>query len=584
MSSRAVSCGPSRAERKPVLNTQQLPAAAGSYGRRLGLMNPPDLADSSEHTEIEPMTTTLMEFLQALYPDPIRPGRLWIRTSSHSSGKQRSHWVHTLGEAATEAYRQRRSRDAFFGIALHDPRIARKLARTRWPRVQEPSLRGCFDSAVALPALWAEIEPADSESSSKQEAYRLLRAISVPPSIIVHTGTGYQVYWLLRELWLLDTEADRAEAKHWLRRVQGALDRVARPRGWRVDQRGDLARLLRCPNTLNLEGPAAREITLRHFPGVPTPGAGRAGDHRYELADFAALPEPPEESALEHLLGDAAPLSSVAQPVHFEPIVTGCAWLRQGVLNSHRLPVREWQLMIRIAGCCVIGGLDGRQLVHRLSEQHPGYSAHKTGEQLVHVLRHTEPPACRWIARHLSAGQKHCAACEHFGRSGSPLDLGRPVVSPQLANLPPTLAPGGPHPVRGREAREIRIPKALPGEAIVHHDLVIGLAELLSDLSGVATAREIVEHLAHSHPRAYPRLRAALAELFRHLGRERLPSPLQLSGALRSHRSRAVQGVCLEHGKKTYRGVGWTVCKVTRAQSPAETRSLGDPEKEPPHV
>ena len=74
-----------------------------------------------------PITT--IEFLHALYPDPVHPGELLVWTASKSNGKQRSHWVYTLDQANTEAHRYRSSRQAFFGVALHDSLKARAPLR-----------------------------------------------------------------------------------------------------------------------------------------------------------------------------------------------------------------------------------------------------------------------------------------------------------------------------------------------------------------------------------------------------------------------------------------------------------------------
>ena len=127
------------------------------------------------------MTTTL-QFLRALYPDPVRPGQLLERTSSKRGGTRRCYWVHTLDEAADHAHRLKKTRDVSFGVALHDPRVARAIARRRWPKVQLPSVRGSHDSAVALPALWAELA-AQTMTPDASAPLRELEAVSMPPSI-----------------------------------------------------------------------------------------------------------------------------------------------------------------------------------------------------------------------------------------------------------------------------------------------------------------------------------------------------------------------------------------------------------------
>ena len=46
------------------------------------------------------MTVSTLEFLSALYPDPVAPGKLVVWTSSKRSGNKHSYWKSTLDEAA----------------------------------------------------------------------------------------------------------------------------------------------------------------------------------------------------------------------------------------------------------------------------------------------------------------------------------------------------------------------------------------------------------------------------------------------------------------------------------------------------
>ncbi len=379
---------------------------------------------------------TTIEFLQALYPDPLRPGRLMVWTRSRKSGQQRSHWLHTLGQAATEAHRRRGSRESFFSVPLHDVDLAVKLTRQRWPRIGEPSARGGDDSAVALPALWAEIDVAAGlagrQTAGRFEArelapdrdavFKLLAVIGVPPSIIVDVVSGYQVYWRLADLLLLETAEDRAAAVDALWRLQGALHTAAQAMGWWVDYDADRGRLMRLPDTFNLDWPGGRWIGVEHLPRVKTPGAGAAGDHRYDLTDFSHLPAPPRETVRDRLLrGTAAP----EQPRlgDLAPIVDGCPWLAHWLENARRLQGKEYAAAVGIAGRCALGELDNRGVIHRFSKEHPGYNPVKTEEKLALALLE-DAPTCQRI-RHLDGGAL-CRGCVHFGRIEMPLDLGRP--------------------------------------------------------------------------------------------------------------------------------------------------------------
>ncbi len=93
-------------------------------------------------------------------------------------------------------------------------------------------------------------------------------------------------------------------------------------------------------------------------------------------------------------------------------------------------------------------------------------------------------------------------------------------------------------------------------------DLIAGFDELLADLGGSATAREIVGHLAQAETQdRYTALRGVLAELFPRLKKGELPTAAKLAFKLRTFRGRVVAGASIDRGAKSHRGVSWTVRK-----------------------
>ena len=88
-----------------------------------------------------------IEFLQALYPEPVQPGKLLLWTSSKRSGKKHSYWLNTLDEAARRGQQLKQSRDVYFGVALQDAKKAVEITRRRWPKIQEGSARPSEESA-----------------------------------------------------------------------------------------------------------------------------------------------------------------------------------------------------------------------------------------------------------------------------------------------------------------------------------------------------------------------------------------------------------------------------------------------------
>lgn len=135
---------------------------------------------------------------------------------------------------------------------------------------------------AGIPAVWADLDIAgpnhkgDQYPPSEAAAKRVLAAIGVKPSIILHTGGGLQAYWLLNEPWLV-SDADNPDAE---RRAMAALsrdvintlrfhaDRLGRAEGhtgWKLDSVFDLARVMRAPGSLNTKTDPARTVRILHI-------------------------------------------------------------------------------------------------------------------------------------------------------------------------------------------------------------------------------------------------------------------------------------------------------------------------------
>lgn len=136
-----------------------------------------------------------------------------------------------------------------------------------------PTRRATSAQVVGIPGLWVDLDYADGDAHKKPnlptraeaEAFiaddvTRLRA----PSIVVHSGHGYQLWWLFDTAWtwatLDDDSRQRAAAlqRSWVYRVRDA----ARAHGWDVDATIDLARVMRLPGTVNRKGDPLVPVTL----------------------------------------------------------------------------------------------------------------------------------------------------------------------------------------------------------------------------------------------------------------------------------------------------------------------------------
>lgn len=127
--------------------------------------------------------------------------------------------------------------------------------------------RGTAADIDAIPGVWTDLDVGDHGNGkvyppTRDDALKLVEAIGLRPTILIWTGRGLHAYWLFRELWVLDTPAEREAAAILVRRFVATVQAHARRRGWVLDSVGDLARVLRVPGSFNSANGAAVTIEL----------------------------------------------------------------------------------------------------------------------------------------------------------------------------------------------------------------------------------------------------------------------------------------------------------------------------------
>ena len=186
----------------------------------------------------------LDEFLEALFPAKSR-GFLELRALP-----SRSQGFFDPGDSRgiRRFLKQHRKENLFFGLATR--------------REQgDGSLANC----VEVWALWCDL---DFKDLPEAEARRRLAVFALAPSIIIHSGAGLHVYWLLQTCVSVQQNDSLRDV---LRRLACAIG-------------GDLsaaepARILRVPDTLNYKYDPPRDVTIERF----------KPNRLYDLADFEAV-------------------------------------------------------------------------------------------------------------------------------------------------------------------------------------------------------------------------------------------------------------------------------------------------------
>jgi hypothetical protein len=193
-------------------------------------------------------STRTVEFLDQVFGD-VNSGRLGLSYLT-PSGMRSEHfqWLRSGVARAHEWDKASRPAGIYFRATMLPPEGVR-------------SGRGGEADAHALAFFWADVDygivghkpglgslplPPDEEAARK-----VIAALPIPPSLIIHSGGGLYPIWKYRRPIYLD-QTKRAEAKDRSQRWQNVIKAAAARNGWRYDTGvRDLARLLRLPGSVN---------------------------------------------------------------------------------------------------------------------------------------------------------------------------------------------------------------------------------------------------------------------------------------------------------------------------------------------
>ncbi|MCD4685697.1 MAG: hypothetical protein K8S97_07160 [Anaerolineae bacterium] len=172
--------------------------------------------------------------------------------------------------------------------------------------------KGSTEAVVLVPALWVDID-CDDDPTRRSSALEKLHSFEPLPSIVLDSGGGWHVYWLLDPPIELTDDAARQHIASVLHGLFAAV-------GGDADYAKSVASLMRLPDTVNTKperGGVVAVITEFH------------PDRRYPLAAFEWLAVKPRRSngtaRIAHSGNGHAPLPQVTQD-----------YLSSGASNKHR--------------------------------------------------------------------------------------------------------------------------------------------------------------------------------------------------------------------------------------------------------
>ena len=274
----------------------------------------------------------------------------------------------------------------------------------------------------------------------------------------------------------------------------------------------------------------------------------------YRPEDFDEL-TPPPPPALGNLVFQVATRQNDHPPSDLRPMYEGCTFLQHCWEERTELSLEEFEDLVNLLLFSELDGVGGERLIHVFGRDHPGYVASTVDDQIEQARERGEPATCNHIARRSG----RCGGCPYLGKLSSPVMLGRPMV-----HVRPSLPASGETEIAASADIQDAEPKRETDEEVLS-DLAHGLAEVLQSFGGTAATTEVLAELRSERGAGhYATLRTALDRLLPDLPRDRLPDAFQLTGLLRSHCERPIDGVWIERLPRGCKGVRWAVRRWRR--------------------
>ncbi|MGZ6375470.1 MAG: hypothetical protein ACXWPI_12215, partial [Ktedonobacterales bacterium] len=174
-------------------------------------------------------------------------------------------------------------KDVYFGVGLG----SEDVAKNRRFRLNQVS--GLIGLHIDLDVQHAGAHKKHGLPETKEAAYAFLDELDLPPTFVIDSGHGYQVYWLFEEPWMFGNPVERKTAEQYVQHWQLYVHALAlKKHGWNMDHTHDLPRVMRIPGTVNWK---------EADKPVPATIVAHNPDARYVIGDIVAVLEKNQEIA-----------------------------------------------------------------------------------------------------------------------------------------------------------------------------------------------------------------------------------------------------------------------------------------------
>lgn len=283
------------------------------------------------------------------------------------------------------------------------------------------------DNAMFCKSLFIDLDVGEGDkkyadkSSALNALVGFLKAVELPPPVIVDSGGGYHAYWVL------DRDVPSLEWKGYAQKFKD----FCLARGLKIDPAvtADAARILRAPYTANrkLDEPRATEIlegpfieydfdVFKNFLGLIESPAQSTQDI------LATLPrgidkeifDPAKFDSFEYVFADIVEKSLQDD---------GCGQIKHLLINARTVEEPLWRAGLSVAMRCV----DADPSIYLMSEDYPNYDRDETLRKAQQTLNANWAYTCEKFE---GLNPTACQGCARKGHIPSPTHVGRRLRQP----------------------------------------------------------------------------------------------------------------------------------------------------------
>lgn len=329
-----------------------------------------------------------LEFLQRVLPS----AGFYVTTVINPDGRRQGFFstVDELAKAVTGL--DQRGNNTYFALSAFVEKGNRKQENVRATKV------------IALDVDCGDGKPFPTWKEGLLALGKFIQQLSLPKPLIIHSGNGLHVYWVLTE---------ELEPVRW-KPLAEAMKAAAKDMGFDIDPTvpADSARVLRPVGTKNPKGGNIVKLLL-DGPDVAVEVLAAALS-AYMVAQPVSLPRSTTTSALSQALA----VTMDIPPANAAVVAAKCQQIGWAIKNQGDVAEPFWYGLMGIAAYCT----DDVATAIAWSDQHPNYNANDTVRKVQQWKSVTTgPTTCKKFDELRPAG---CKGCKFKDKVGTPARLG----------------------------------------------------------------------------------------------------------------------------------------------------------------